>query len=97
MKIKVVGIACLLVLIGAWAYIHAQTVSHYNLPSGSNGRYQVVAFDFDETSMSGVMTHKSALRIDTQTGQTWELIELPEKAGGHNIYWEELNEYNAHK
>jgi hypothetical protein len=97
MKIKVAGIACLLVLAGAWMYVHAQTVTHYILPSGPTGRYQVVAFDFDETSMSGVMTHKSALRIDTQTGQTWELIELPGKTGGRNIYWEELNEYNAYK
>ena len=73
MKIKVVGIACLFVLIGAWVYVHAQTVTHYILPSGPVGRYQVVALDFDETTMSGVMKHKTAVRIDTQTGQAWEL------------------------
>jgi uncharacterized protein YraI len=93
MKLKIAGFTLLLTLIGAWAYVHAQTTTKYSLPSGSSGRYQVVAVDFDETTMSGVMKHKSAIRIDTQTGQTWELTELQGKEGGRNLYWEELNEY----
>jgi hypothetical protein len=93
MKIKIAGIACVFVLIGAWVYVHAQTTTKFSLASGSAGRYQVVAVDFDETTMSGMMKHKSAIRIDTQTGQTWELTELQGKEGGRNLYWEELNEY----
>lgn len=97
MKIKVAGVVCALVLIGAWVYVHAQTTAHYALPSGPNGRYQVVAVDFDETAMNGMMKHKTAVRIDTQTGQAWELVELEGKSGGRNLFWEELSEYNGYK
>lgn len=93
MKLKIAGILCILVLVGAWVYIHAQTTAHYTLPPGSNGRYQIVAVDFDETAMSGMMKHKTAVRIDTQTGKAWELVELEGKGGGRNLYWEELSEY----
>ena len=89
---KIAGIACLLVLIGAWAYVHAQTNTKLSLSNGPVGRYQVVPFDFDETMMSGMLKHKSAIRVDTQTGQTWELVELPGKDGGHNLYWQAFNE-----
>jgi hypothetical protein len=93
MKFKIAGITLLLTLIGALVYAHAQTNTKYNLVPGPAGRYQVVAVDFDETTMSGMMKHKSAIRIDTQTGQTWELIELESKNGGRNLYWQELSEY----
>ena len=92
MKIKIAGIICVLALIGAWAYIHAQTTAQTGLPSGQNGRYQIVAMDFDPENLAGNLKHKTAIRIDTQTGHTWELTELPMKDGGSNLYWMELNE-----
>jgi len=92
MKIKIAGLLCLLFVIGLWVYAHAQSSKALPLSPGTNGRYQVVAVDFDLTTMSGLMKHKTAVRIDTQTGQTWELVELESKNGGRNLYWEPLNE-----
>lgn len=96
MKIWIAGIICLLGLTGVLVYAHAQTSNPTSGPSflapGAVGRYQIVAMDFDESSMSGVMKHKTAIRVDTQTGATWELVELQGKSGGRNFYWEPLSE-----
>ncbi|SPE40204.1 exported hypothetical protein [Candidatus Sulfotelmatobacter sp. SbA7] len=62
------------------------------LPEGSVGRYQVIASDIDSQGMGGNLKQKTAIRIDTQTGKTWHLVELPGKEGGSNFYWEELSE-----
>jgi hypothetical protein len=88
MKPKTAGIVCVLVVIGAWVYVHAQTAAQPALPTGPNGRYEVVALDFDETVFSGEK-YKSAIRIDTQTGRTWEMMEVPSKSGsgGHSLVW----------
>ena len=92
MKIKIAGIVCLLVLVGAWVYVRAQTATKDVLSTGANGRYQVVAVDFDETVWNGDLKHKSAIRIDTQTGKTWELMEVPAKPGGRALVWLPLGE-----
>jgi hypothetical protein len=96
MKMKVAGIVCVLLLIGAWALVHAQTVTpsaSSALPSGSNGRYQVIPADIDFTDMGGKLKHKTAIRIDTQTGQTWELTEVGDlKNGGISFVWVKSNE-----
>ena len=95
MKIKIAAIACLLALIGAWVYIHAQTVppsggtalSSEALPTGATGRYQVIAADVDAEGMGGTLKHKTAIRIDTQTGRAWSLDEVD-----NNFYWIPLQE-----
>jgi hypothetical protein len=92
MKIKIAGIICLFVIVGAWVYVHAQTTAQAALPTGANGRYQVVAADIDYTSMGGNLKHKTAIRIDTQTGWTWELVEIEEKPVGRAFYWLRTNE-----
>ena len=87
MKTRVVGIVCVLVIVGAWAYIHAQATAQVALPSGANGRYQVVAVDFDDS----IIKQKSAIKIDTQTGRTWMLTETGgtgQKKGA--IVWTEI-------
>jgi hypothetical protein len=96
MKFKLAGIvlACVLVIVGAWAFVHAQTTATTTpqLPVGANGRYQVIAADIDSEGFNGEMKHKTAIRIDTQTGHTWDLVELPVQGGGSNWYWMSLNE-----
>jgi len=92
MKTKAAGIVCILVIVGAWVYVHAQVTTSPALPTGPNGRYEIVAIDFDETIFSGALKHKSAIRIDTQTGRTWELMEVQGKEGGRNLVWSGMNE-----
>ena len=93
MKGKFAGIACILVLIGAWVYVHAQTAAQQPaLPAGSNGRYQVVAADIDSEGLGGQLKHKTAIRVDTQTGKAWSLDEIEDKDGGGNFYWVPLQE-----
>ena len=87
MKAKFAGIVCLLILAGAWFYIHAQASAGPTLPTGPNGRYQIMAVDFDPENLAGNLKHKTAIRIDTQTGHTWELLELPVTGGGSRLYW----------
>jgi hypothetical protein len=92
MKGKTAGIACILVLIGAWVYVHAQPAAQSAVPAGSNGRYQVVAADIDSEGMGGNLKHKTAIRVDTQTGKAWSLDEIEDKNGGGNFYWVPLQE-----
>jgi hypothetical protein len=92
-------------LAGAWIYIRAQAIPPVqpsgrialpnqasSLPSGTNGRYQVIAADIDSEGMGGELKHKTAIRIDTQTGETWSLEEIDDKNGGGNFYWVKLQE-----
>ncbi len=94
MKIRFAGIVCVLALAGVLAYLHAQTtIAQSTLPTGAIGRYQVVASDIDYTSSGGVLKHKAPIRIDTQTGQTWELTEInDDKTHAVTFYWIKLNE-----
>lgn len=100
MKIKiVVALASLLVIVGGWTFAHTQTPMSAvgsglaPLPTGPTGRYQLIAADVDFTTMGGKFKVTSALRIDTQTGKTWELSELDDpKTGGVSFAWVPLNE-----
>ena len=96
MKFKLAGIvlACVLVIVGAWTFVHAQTTATTTpqLPVGANGRYQVIAADIDSEGFNGDMKHKTAIRIDTQTGQTWDLVEIPIHGGGRDFFWMKLQE-----
>jgi hypothetical protein len=73
-------------------YAFAQTREPVLPTPGQPGRYQVVSADIDLTTMSGALKHKTAIRIDTQTGQTWELVELEAKNGGRSLHWDLLGE-----
>jgi hypothetical protein len=93
MNLKTTGIVCFFVLIGAWALVHAQATSQSNMPAGANGRYQVVAAEIDYSSMGSNLKYKTAIRVDTQTGQTWELTEVDDaKTHGAGFYWVKSNE-----
>jgi hypothetical protein len=92
MNIRLAGFACILLAIGAWFYAHAQATPGAALPTGPNGRYQVVAADIDSEGLGGNLKHKTAIRIDTQTGRAWSLDEIDEKNGGGNFYWVPLQE-----
>ena len=72
MKTKIAGIVCVLVLVGAWVYVHAEATNQPTLPAGTNGRYQVVPVEFDSWT-AGEPSKKKVIRIDTQTGQTWRI------------------------
>jgi hypothetical protein len=102
---KALVVVCLSILIGALIYLRAQTTTPVHpsgrtglsieanpLPSGANGRYQVIAADIDAEGMGGELKHKTAIRIDTQTGRTWSLDEISDNNGGANFYWVPLQE-----
>jgi hypothetical protein len=96
MKIRVAGIVCLLILAGAWVYLHAQNNAQAALPTGVNGRYQVVPVEFDD-GFAGKPDRKMVIRIDTQTGQTWTLYEYADvtsggQVGAHRISWGKVGE-----
>jgi hypothetical protein len=98
MKSKTAGVICILVLVGAWAYVHAQTAAQpLTLPNGPNGRYQVVAVEFDSSGWGGQPNEKMVIRTDTQTGQTWRLLEYADvtsdrKEGAHRLGWAKVGE-----
>jgi hypothetical protein len=104
MKIKLAGTVCLLVLVGAWVYIRAQStpqaIQQTGLPTGPNGRYQIVAADIAMGENWGDKEAKSktVVRIDTQTGQAWRLIEYADVApnggvGETHLGWTELHDF----
>jgi hypothetical protein len=96
MKTKIAGIVCVLVLVGAWVYVHAEATNQPTLPAGTNGRYQVVPVEFDSWT-AGEPSKKKVIRIDTQTGQTWQLYEYADttpdgKEGAHRLGWGKIGE-----
>jgi hypothetical protein len=97
MKTKTIGIAilCAVLALSAWTLGHSQQTAKTTatLPSGTN-RYPIVAADIDFSAMGGKLPHKSAIRIDTQTGKTWELTEIDEPKGAMSFVWVSLNEEN---
>lgn len=91
MKLKDAGIVCLLVLVCALIYVHAQSTSPAS-STGANGRYQIVPIDFDYPSHEESPQHKTAMKIDTQTGRTWELIEFKTMDNAPHLGWAERAE-----
>jgi hypothetical protein len=106
MKIKVAGIFCVLVLVGAWVYVKAQTapqvVAKVGLPLGTNGRYQIVAAEIATGDKWGdkEIKSKTVVRIDTQTGQAWRLVESEDVTpnggeGQTHLSWSEVRDFNS--
>jgi hypothetical protein len=93
MKFKAAGIVCVLILIGAWVYIHAQPAASSTLPVGANGRYQIIAVNL---STADGTNDSTSMKIDTQTGRTWTLIEYWDSTangtrGNHHRGWVEIH------
>ena len=85
MKIKVAVIACLFVLVSAWIYVHAQTASPTVPSVGANGRYEVLAVDFN--SAEGESPRKMVIKTDTQTGKAWNLFEYKNTDNTNHLGW----------
>ena len=92
MKNKLITATCLAGIACAWAYVHGQAGTRPILQSGSNGRYQVISADIDAEGLGGNLKHKTSIRIDTETGDTWSLDEIDSSTGGGNFYWVKLQE-----
>jgi hypothetical protein len=110
-KFRILGIACVLVVSGVWAYAHAQAgaqpapphkwvalpAESYTLPPGQNGRYQIITASIDSvndphTQGGESVPARTILRIDTQTGRTWKMVELQGTSGYPTQSWEPINE-----
>jgi len=95
MKSRAVGAVCLLVLIGAWVYAYARptATTTLSLPTGAVGRYQVTAADIDIPSTGGELKYKTAIRIDSQTGQTWTISQVKDPTTGVvTLLWVKVDE-----
>lgn len=95
MRTKIAGITCLLVALslGAWVYAraqHGQTAA--GIESTPTERFQVVSAELDFTAIGGQLKQKTAIRIDTQTGQAWRLQEEIDKSGGRYFEWQAIAE-----
>ena len=95
---KQIWIVLLVLAVGvfAWAAGHAQ--QHGAVPSalavGQNGRYQLSEATIDFSAMNGMPARRTVIRVDTQTGKTWELTELKTATGGFESFWLPLSETN---
>jgi hypothetical protein len=95
MKVRFAALACILVLVGAWVYAHARPTptSSLSLPVGAAGRYQVTSTDIDIPSTGGELKYKTAIRIDTQTGQTWTISQSKDQnTGVITLLWVKMDE-----
>ena len=98
MRAKFAVIICILVLVGAWVYAHARPTSTLSLPIGAVGRYQITATDIDIPGLSEDMKYKGAIRIDTQTGQTWTLSRtIDRNTGVVTLLWTKMDEETGGK
>lgn len=92
---KNIWIVCLLVAasFSAWSIAHAQQHNSASaLVAGQNGRYQLSTATIDFSAVNGTPTQRTIIRIDTQTGKTWELENQPTSGGGFESLWIPLNE-----
>lgn len=56
----------------------------YTLAAGPNGRYQIIA----ATLETGVPpTVRTVIRIDSQTGKAWRLVDLGDPSGITKLSW----------
>jgi hypothetical protein len=81
--------------------IHRQWVASrdhpYSLQPGANGRYQVITASIDDVNNpphgDELVPDKTVIRIDTETGQTWRLVNLgDESTGDPKLSWQPLSE-----
>lgn len=92
------GIACVLTLIGLWAYVHAQTPTPSSVVKLSSyaetpGRYRVSQVDLDYPAWGeSNLKEKTAMKVDTQTGQTWLLTEYKDASGAPHLEWVEKSD-----
>lgn len=95
MNLKNVGIVCLLIAASlfAWTIGHAQQTqpSAQTLPAGQSGRYQLVRATINFSATGGMPAKQTVIRIDTQTGKTWELWEQKGSVGIESL-WVPLSE-----
>jgi uncharacterized protein YraI len=101
MKSKIAAIACILVLVGAWVYAHASVspTATVSLPIGPAGRYQITSAEIDIPGTDGAeLKYKGAIRIDTQTGQTWTLGRVVNRdTGAVTLLWTKMDEETGTK
>jgi hypothetical protein len=69
----------------------------YTLPPGQNGRYQLITASVDSvanphTESGENIPTRTVIRIDTQTGRTWRLVEIAGWGGFPTHSWEPINE-----
>ncbi|MBI5886639.1 MAG: hypothetical protein HZB85_08705 [Deltaproteobacteria bacterium] len=61
------------------------------------GRYNVETVEYETTGgVRGLYNRKAVIKIDTATGKTWYLKEVPNKgidSAGTTKYWVELEDY----
>jgi hypothetical protein len=77
-----------------WVALPAEA---YTLPAGQGSRYQIITASIDSvndrrTEGGEDIPTKTILRIDTQTGRTWRMVELQGSDGSPTQSWEPINE-----
>lgn len=99
MKRKVAVGICLFAVVGVWLYVHAQTTvalkspEAVSLPTGSSGRYQVIAVETDYPNWrEDNIKSKTAIKLDTQTGRSWILTEYKDSKGEPHLNWIERSQ-----
>jgi hypothetical protein len=92
MKIKAVVIACVVIVVSFCAWSVGRTQQTAGLPSGQNGRYQVVGATVDFSATGGMPAKQTVIRVDTETGKTWELFEQKSSTAGIETLWIPINE-----
>ena len=97
MRLKALAIACF-VLVAAFCTLAVgrgqQRQLASALPTGQNGRYQVIPATVDFSATGAMPAKQTVIRLDTQTGKAWELFEQKTPAGGVETLWIPLNESN---
>jgi hypothetical protein len=91
MNPKTIGMVCLVFAVGfcAWSLGYTQQTA---LPAGQDGRYQIVPAAVDFSSTGGMPAKQTVIRVDTQTGKTWELFEQKGPVAGFETLWVPLSE-----
>ena len=70
----------------------------YSLPAGTAGRYLIITASIDSV-INGPpkengerVPDRTVIRIDTQTGRAWRLVELGDSSGQTTLSWMPIHE-----
>jgi len=84
MKFKVIIPILSLCFLGVWFRATAQSSKDRDVAVGGVGRFQVIEVSLDAPAQP-TLNHRTAPKIDTVTGRTWELTPYKSQDGEPNL------------
>lgn len=99
MRLNIAIMGLLMVLVSG--AVHAETIRKASEPTQETGRFVIYTVEYESSGgVRGLYNRKVVIKMDTVTGKTWFLKDMPNKgieSSGTTKYWVEIEDYAANK